>query len=116
METNRKELRSASLALAAALALFVPNVSRAYTHVRDFDQEEQRDGNGNITVERAIIHVLNCDGDGENRRQAYIYEFLDRDPDQAIYRAILPPDWGRAIGGHDLYNFEYAGTLACTQR
>ena len=43
--------------------------------------------------EAAIIHVMNCPGG-----QILIYEYVNRPG----YRVIRPPNWGQAVGGHDL--------------
>jgi hypothetical protein len=51
-----------------------------------------------------VIHVIAC-----NDRQFYIYQYVNRQG----FRAILPPDWGHAIGGRDFGTFEEATTAAC---
>jgi hypothetical protein len=57
-------------------------------------------------VEASVIHVIQCDDSGG---QFYIYEYVDRPG----FRAILPPDWGHAIGGKDFDTYDEAAGAAC---
>ena len=67
--------------------------------VQRINQSESRDASGRITVEAATIHVMNCPAG-----QVYVYQYLNRPG----FRAIRPPDWGRAIGNQDFPTFEQA--------
>jgi len=57
-------------------------------------QPESRDETGRITVEAAIIHVMEC----PNQQTFYIYEYQNR----AGFRVIKPPGWAAPIGGRDV--------------
>ncbi len=72
--------------------------------VQKTNQPESRDASGRIRVEAATIHVMNC----PSRGQIYVYQYLNR----SGFRAIRPPDWGRAIGGRDFPTFEQAQQAA----
>lgn len=100
---------SAGALVVVVLALASPR-AHAWELVQQFDQPEQRDANGNITVEASVIQVINCSGEGENGGQFYIYEYLDRPG----FRAILPPDWGHPVGGQDFATEDEAIAAACT--
>ncbi|MDP2312182.1 MAG: hypothetical protein Q8P41_04700 [Pseudomonadota bacterium] len=97
-----------SAVVTAALTLHSAP-AHAYQSVHDFAQEEVRDANGKVTVEASIIHVIQCNAEGENGGQFYIYQFTDR----AGFRAIQPPAWGSPIGGKDFDTFDEAATAAC---
>jgi hypothetical protein len=75
--------------------------AQACSELQNYNQAESRDSTGKITVEAALIHVVTCNG-----RQFYIYQYLKR----AGFRAVLPPDYGHAIGGRDFAT--YAEALA----
>jgi hypothetical protein len=92
-------------ALIAGIAAAPPG--RAYTISQQMDQPAV----GN--VEAAYIRVIACNGPGENGRQFYVYEY-NRAASQANFRAIEPPSWGLAIGGHDYDTFQQAAQAACS--
>lgn len=100
---------SAFLATLAVLSLAASPVS-AYQATQRITQPEQRAPSGQLTVEGAVITVVVCNGAGENGGQRYIYQYLGR----AGFRAISPPNWGQAIGGHDWATFDQAVGAACT--
>jgi hypothetical protein len=97
--------------VASVLALFIPVSGHAYQVTQSFNQPEARDAYGRITVEASVIHVLACNGLGENFGQFYIYQYVNRPG----FRAIRPPDWGHAIGGQDFQGFAQAAAVACGQ-
>ena len=99
---------SAIAATAAALTLTIMPAN-ASQPVQRFNQAEQRDASGRLTVEASVITVVNCNGAGENGRQVYIYQYVNR----AGFRAILPPYWSDAIGGRDWATYDQAAVAAC---
>ena len=105
----KKNLRFHLAALMAAGLYFAPTAGLAYQVVQKFPQEESRDGNGRITVEKSMIHVVACNSHGENGGQFYIYQYLNRHG----FRAIKPPDWGHPLGGKDFGTFGEAVAVAC---
>jgi hypothetical protein len=64
-------------------------------------------------VEPSYIRVIVCNGPGENGKQFYLYEY-DRPAGQATFRAVLPPNWGQSVGGHDYDTFQQAAQAACS--
>jgi hypothetical protein len=102
--------RSAVAAAVLGGVALVAHAASAFQITRSFDQQESRDTSGRVTVEAARIHVLTCNGSGENLKQVYVYEYLNRPG----FRAILPPDWGRPLGGHDWSTFDDAAKVACS--
>ena len=69
-------------------ALSITNVpASAHQAVQRFNQAEQHDVYGRLAVEASVITVVNCNGAGENGRQYYIYQYVNRPG----FRAILPP-------------------------
>lgn len=96
------------LAMLAGMLALTPAPGHAYQELQTMHQAEQRSG-GRITVEESNIHVIRCNGAGENGGQFYIYQYLKR----SGFRAILPPNWGRPIGGHDWGSFAEAAAAAC---
>ena len=90
-------------------ALLAPAISQAFEEVQQMSQAEARDANGAITVEASIIHVINCNGPGENGQQIYVYEYMKR----LGFRAILPPNWGNSIGGGDYVTLSQAAGAGC---
>src|SRR5450432_1565225 len=105
-----RQIRYSAIA-TAAVALGLINVPSAYANqaVQRFNQGEQRDTYGRLTVEASVITVVNCNGAGENGGQFYIYQYLNR----AGFRAIRPPYWGQAIGGRDWASYAQAVGAAC---
>lgn len=95
------------LMIAALMAMALP--AAGAQAVQRYNQAEQRDGYGRITVEASVITVVNCNGAGENGGQFYIYQYVNR----AGVRAIQPPYWGQPIGGRDWATFEQAAYAAC---
>ena len=86
-----------------AIALSLTNVpASAHQAVQRFNQAEQRDAYGRLTVEASVITLVNCNGAGENGGQYYIYQYVNR----AGVRAILPPNWSQAIGGRDWATYD----------
>src|SRR5437879_4397601 len=68
-----------------------PTVSaHAYQELQTMHQAESRSGR-RIAVEESTIHIIRCNGPGENGGQFYIYQYLKR----TGFRAILPPNWSR---------------------
>jgi len=47
--------------------------------------------------EQRRLAYFNIDRDNANGGSFYIYQYVNR----LGFRAILPPNWGRAIGGRD---------------
>ncbi len=70
------------------------------------NQPESRDGSGRLTVEAALIHVLNCPGTGTT----YVYQYQNR----RAFRAVRPPNWSNAIGGGDFGTCAQAQAAAAT--
>jgi hypothetical protein len=103
--------RNAGAVLAIALVILAADAApaRAYQKIRDINQPEARDGAGRITVEDAVIHVVQCNGPHEDGKVYYIYQYTKR----VGFRAILPPDWGNSIGNRDFASFEEAAIAAC---
>jgi hypothetical protein len=104
--------RGASLALAlaaAGLSMAVSLPAFAAQETQRAYQQQQTDANGRLTVEAAYIHVIACNGAGENGRQFYVYQYANR----RGFRAIAPPNWGRAIGGRDFGTFQESVAAAC---
>lgn len=98
------------LAMLTGMMLIVtPATGHAYQISQSASQPESRDPYGRITVEASVIHVVTCNGAGENGGQFYIYQYVNRPG----FRAIHPPDWGHAIGGGDYPSFEQAVGVAC---
>src|SRR4051794_36825643 len=96
--------------MAAAVAMSLTSVpASAHQAVQRFNQAEQRDVYGRLTVEASVITVVNCNGAGENGRQFYIYQYVNR----AGVRAILPPYWAQMVGGREWTSYEQAVTVAC---
>ena len=81
----------------------------AYEVTEKRSQPESRDQSGKIVVEGAVISIVACKGPRENGGTFYIYQYTDRQ----AFRAILPPDWGKAIGGKDFTAFDDAVAAAC---
>jgi hypothetical protein len=104
-----------SIATAAFVLCLSTAPASAYQTLQQFSQAEQRDAYGRVTVEAAKIYVLSCNGGGENGRQYYIYEYVNRPAKWGVarFRAILPPNWGQAIAGRDFGNFGEAAGNAC---
>jgi hypothetical protein len=102
--------RSAVAAAVLGGIALIAHAASAYQITQRFDQPESRDTSGRVTVEAARIHVLTCNGSGENLKQVYIYEYLNR----SGFRAVLPPDWGRPLGGRDWSSFDDAARVACS--
>jgi|GEM_PF-4438247 len=48
-------------------------------------------------VEASNITQVTCSGPGFDGHTYYLYHYTDRDG----FRAILPPNWGAALGGRD---------------
>lgn len=94
---------------AGVMLIFAPAAGHAYQVSQSFSQPESRDQTGRITVEASVIHVVTCNGAGENGGQFYIYQYVNRQG----FRAIRPPDWGHVIGGRDYPSFEQAAGVAC---
>lgn len=67
-------------------------------------QPEQRDAQGRLTAEAALIHVLQCPTTGTR----YVYQYLNR----RAFRVVQPPNWGQALGGGDFATCEQANTVA----
>lgn len=113
MNTKLRVVSSRSSAFvllaAAAMAALVPSSGLAYQETQAAYQPEQRDAAGNLSVEASNIHVLVCNGAGENGGQFYIYEYLNRPG----FRAILPPNWGSPLGGQDFGTYQEAASIAC---
>lgn len=95
--------------LPAALLLFATMPAVAADILSEFSQAESRDASGRITVEESVIHVVACNGPGENGGSYYVYEYVNRPG----YRAILPPNWGSPIGGRDFDSMDEAIAAAC---
>lgn len=72
-------------------------------------QGEARDASGRITVEAALIHQVLCQNGAVGRR-IFVYEYTNRPG----FRAILPPDWGRPLGGRDFGTFAEATAAGCS--
>lgn len=79
--------------------------TRAFQETGRTMQPERRDAAGRIVVEAAVIHGVNCQGGGS----IYVFEYLNR----RGFRAIQPPNWGRALGGGDFANFADAASMGC---
>jgi hypothetical protein len=94
--------------VALAFAAIAPPASAAQA-VQRFNQSEQRDSYGRMTVEASVVTVLNCNGAGENGGQSYVYQYVKR----AGFRAIQPPNWAQPIGGRDWSAYEQAVAAAC---
>lgn len=61
-------------------------------------------------LEEANIYVIQCSS--KPGQLYYIYQYF-RDKGRPNFRAILPPDWGKPIGGKDYHSFELAICVAC---
>jgi hypothetical protein len=81
--------------------------SPLYQDVRTILQAQSLDANGGITIEAAIIHIINCNQPGN--REFWIYEYINRPG----FRAVLPPNWGASIGGGDYTTLGAAAAAAC---
>jgi hypothetical protein len=97
------------LAGFAASLVLPPGSGRAYTEIQQLNQQQATDANGIITVETAIIHVINCTDPGENQTQIYVYEYVNR----VGFRAVLPPNWGTSLGGGDYVTLAQAAGAGC---
>lgn len=102
MNTMKRALRK-TWAISAAVALMAPLSAHAYQEVNTLNQQAA------AGVEASVIHVIACNGAGENGGQYYVYQYVNR----AGFRAILPPNWGQALGGHDWSSFAEAAQAAC---
>lgn len=69
-------------------------------------QPESRDAQGRITVEAALIHVLECPSTGTR----YVYQYLNR----RAFRVVQPGNWSHAIGGGDFATCDQANQVAAT--
>jgi hypothetical protein len=96
-----------AIATTAVAFSLIQVTANAAPRLQQFRQPEQRDQYGRRTVEASVITVVSCNGAGENGNQYYIYQYVNR------ARAILPPYWNRAIGGHDWASYEQAVGEAC---
>jgi len=96
-----------AIALTAIALTDVP--ASASQAIQRFNQPEQRDAYGRLTVEASVITVVSCNGPGENGGQFYIYQYVNRPG----FRAVRPPYWGQAIGGRDFASYEQANYAAC---
>jgi hypothetical protein len=83
--------------------------AHAYQVTQQMNQPEARDASGRITVEASIIHVVACNGAGENGGQFYVYQYVNRPG----FLAIKPPEWTRHIGGRQYASFQEAAGVAC---
>jgi len=106
-------LRSAGVALALAgatigVAAATPASAAQETQPAAY-QAQQVDAYGRLIVEAAYVHAVACNGPGENGRQFYIYQYVNR----AGFRVIAPPDYGHAVGGRDWGTFQEAVSVAC---
>jgi hypothetical protein len=99
----------AIVATLAAVLLLAPVPVPAFQVMQQVEQAEARDTAGRITQEHSVIHVVACNGAGENGQQFYIYQYLNRPG----FRAIRPPNWSTAIGGSDFPAFGQAVGAAC---
>ncbi|MBV9221386.1 MAG: PAN domain-containing protein [Methylobacteriaceae bacterium] len=99
--------RPAAYALALGVCL---GSALAYEVTDKRTQPGSRDQSGKIVVEGALISIVACKGPRENGGTFYIYQYTDRQ----AFRAILPPDWGKAIGGKDFATFDDAVAAACS--
>ena len=81
-----------------------PQIASAPPIVQNIGQPENRDSNGRVTQEAAVIHVVSC-----NSHQFFIYEYQNR----KAFRAINPPDYGHALGGKDFTSYFDAVNAAC---
>ena len=104
--------RWAVIVSALMVLLTSAGASFAAQETQALSQPQQRDAAGRMIVEAASIHVITCNGPGENGGQYYIYQYLNR----AGFRAILPPDWGHALGGRDFPTLGEAVREACSGR
>jgi hypothetical protein len=95
--------------VAFALLAFSVMPARAYQKIRDIEQAEASDASGRITVEAAVIHVIQCNGSKEDGKVYYIYQYTKRPG----FRAILPPEWANSIGNRDFVSFDEAAIAAC---
>jgi hypothetical protein len=55
-----------------------------------------------LNLEASVISAFVCPG-GNSEKQYWIYRYTARQPGDPTFRVILPPNWGQAIGGHDLF-------------
>lgn len=104
-----RQIKFSAIATAAAALSLVITPATASQAVQRFNQGEQRDAYGRLTVEASVITVLNCNGAGENGGQFYIYQYTNRPG----VRAIRPPYYAQAIGGRDWANYGQAVAAAC---
>ena len=88
--------RLVALAAAAVLEAALTLPACAYQIVENVTQTETRGPSGQVTREAAVIHVVVCNGAGENGRRFDVYEY----PNQRGFRAIEPPNYSRLrLGG-----------------
>jgi hypothetical protein len=62
-------------------------------------------------TEASVISAYVCPG-GNPENQYWIYRYTARRPDDPTFRVIRPPNWGQAIGGHDLFTRQDAEKVA----
>jgi hypothetical protein len=96
------------VALVGVTLLCAPTAGSAYQILQQAQQPQAIDpATGRITVEASIIHVVACNGAGENGGQFYIYQYVNRPG----FRAVRPPIW---VGiGPDQPTFAHAVAVAC---
>lgn len=79
--------------------------SPTYQETNRTFQPEQRGPDGRVTVEAATIKTIAC----QNGKTIFVYEYVNRPQ----FRAILPPNWGAALGGRDFSSFAEAAAVGC---
>jgi hypothetical protein len=102
-------LASVGHAIFATALLVCAQPARAYQVTQQMNQAEARDASGRVTVEASVIHVVACNGAGENGGQFYVYQYVNRPG----FLAIKPPEWSRHIGGRQYATFQEAAGVAC---
>jgi hypothetical protein len=63
------------------------------------------------STEASVISEFLC-LEGDRRNQYWIYRYTARRPGDPTFRVVRPPNWGEAIGGHDLFTREEAEKVA----
>ncbi|WP_114008717.1 hypothetical protein [Cohaesibacter intestini] len=90
-----------SLVLSGALMVSTPPAN-AYVVVKRFHQSAAPNR------EESDITVIRC----RNGLSYYIYSYYRTSGPR--YRVIIPPHWGKPVGGHDYHYFERAIRAACS--
>lgn len=109
MSTRSICLASGAFLVAAAIGS-IATPTQAYQIVPDAIVQHQVGPDTSPQVEESKIDIVNCNGEGENKAQFYIYKYQKRPG----FRGVLPPYWGQGFDFSDYNQALAAAATACT--